>query len=132
MWEDREDVFQAFECRHGECTRKSNNLKNLHEHMKKKHNLFIEKTDPKRLKTNYCVWFQNHKKINSKTIGDVKNRLRKFYNIQMKIWWYKALVSWNEIEKMHKIVKHHLNLFFILFFYSKKIDIFKILNMRWV
>jgi hypothetical protein len=83
--EDREGIFQAFEYRHGKCTCKFNNLKNLREHMKKKHKLFIEKTDLGWPRKNHRVRNKDHKKMNSKIMGDVEKRLRKSYNRQVEV-----------------------------------------------
>jgi hypothetical protein len=71
MRKDWKDNYQTFECRHGECTYKFKNSKNLRGHMKKKHNLFIELTDPGKPETIYCVRIQDRKKMNSKIMGDV-------------------------------------------------------------
>ena len=73
--EDRKDFFQAFECRHGECTCKFKILKNIRGHINKKHNFFIEKADLDKPKTNYRVRNQDHKKMNSKIVGDVEKQL---------------------------------------------------------
>ena len=95
-WEDWKGICQAFEYRHGECTCKFKNLKNLCEHMKNKHNFFIEKTDLGRPKTNHRVQNQDHKKMNSKIMGDVKRRLRKFLSRQEEVWRQKTLTSCNK------------------------------------
>ncbi|KAG0595890.1 hypothetical protein M758_UG207200 [Ceratodon purpureus] len=97
--EDREDISQAFECRHGDCTRKFKNLKNLRGHMKKKHHLFIEKDKPRRPRTNHRHRIQDHKRMNSKIMGNVEKRLRKIHGQQVEVWRKKALASWNDIEE---------------------------------
>lgn len=96
---DREGISQAFECRYEECTCKYKNLKNLRSHMKKKHNLFIEKAEPGRPRKSHRIRVQDHKKMNSKIMGDVEKRLRKIHHQQMEVWRQKALSSWSEIEK---------------------------------
>ena len=97
--EDQEGISQAFECRHGECTSKFKNLKNFRGHMKKKHQLFIEKADLGRPKKHHRVQNQDHKKMNAKIMGDVEKRLRKIYSRQVEVWRQKALASWSKIEK---------------------------------
>lgn len=97
--EDREGISQAFECRHGECTSKFKNLKNLRGHMKKKHKLFIEKAELGRPRKNHRVRNQDHKKMNSKIMGDVEKRLRKIHSRQVEVWRQKALASWSKIEE---------------------------------
>jgi hypothetical protein len=78
--EDWEDISQVFECRHGKCIRKFKNLKYLCGHMKKKHNLFIDKVNAGRPRTNHRVRSEDHKKMNSKIMEDAEIRLRKIHS----------------------------------------------------
>ena len=97
--EDREGIFQAFECHHKECTCKFKNLKNICGHMKKKHKLFIEKADLERPRKNHRVRNQDRKKMNSKITGNVDKWLRNIFSRQVDVCRQKILASWSKIEE---------------------------------
>ena len=85
-WEDQKDISQAFECPHGECTRKFKNLKNLCGYMKKKHNFFYRKNKIKEANNKSSPLDSTSQKMNSKIVGDVEKRLRKIYSQQVQAW----------------------------------------------
>jgi len=125
---DRKDIPQAFECHHGECSRKFKNLKNFRGHVKKKHGLFIEKAKSGRPKTNHRHRIQDYKKMNSKIMEDVEKRLRKLHSKQVETWRQKAHASWSEIEEIAKDREPLPKPLLCKFLDSKKVEILGILE----
>ena len=124
--EDEEDISQAFECRHEECTRKFKNLKNLRGNMKKKHHLFIEKDKRGWPKINHRHRIQDHKRMNSEIMENVKKRFRKIRSQQVEVWRKEALASWNDIEENAEDSEPLPKPLLCSFLDSKKQDIFGI------
>ena len=98
--------------------------------MKKKHNLFIETTEPGRPGTNYRHWIQDHKKMNSKIVGDVEKRLRKIYSQQVEVKRQKAFASWSEIKNNTQDRESLPKLHLCSFLYSKNEEIIGISECR--
>jgi len=99
--------------------------------MKKKHNLFIEKINPRRPRTNHHVWIEDHKKINSKMIKDVRKRLQNIHSKQVEVRRHKVLTSWSEIEKNAQNRESLSKPLLCSFIDSKKVEILRINEWGW-